>query len=102
MRKMRYTAGCAKHNPMITDFRVLLKDIADELPADNQARGFLLEAVDKLNGIYPLDPYHMEVMDEPAMLIRKAYELVEDDGLKAKLRFAVMVSEHRGQKSGTP
>jgi hypothetical protein len=85
-----------------TDFRLALKEIADELPAESQARGFVLDAIDKMNAIFPLDPNHLEVMEEPSVLIQKAYHLVEDVRLKAKLHFALMVTEHMLKKSGTP
>jgi len=81
------------------DIRLVLEEIVDELPAESQARAFLLEAIDKMNAIFPLDPYHMEVMAEPAALIRKAYDLVDDDELKSKLYFLVLVNEHQARQA---
>jgi len=81
---------------------LFLKETADELPVESQARDFLLEAIGKMKAIFPLDPYHMEVMKEPAGLIRKAYDLLEDVHLRAKLHFALKITEHMLQKSGTP
>ena len=56
----------------VKDGRIFLQEIADELPAESPARGFLLEAIREMNAIFPLDPYHMEVMAGPAALIRKS------------------------------
>ena len=79
---------------MATDARRFLKEIADELPAKGEARRLLLEAIQKLNEIFPLDPYHPEVMQEPAELIRKAYDLVNESKNKEKLRFFVLLTEY--------
>ena len=86
----------------VKDGRLFLQEIVDELPAESPARGFLLEAIEQMNAILPLDPYHMEVMAGPAALIRKAYESVDDVVLKGKLHFAMTITEHQArQKSGT-
>jgi len=79
---------------MATDARRFLKEIADELPAKGEARRLLLEAIQKLNEIFPLDPNHLEVMQEPAELIRKACDLLDESRNKEKLQFFVVLTEY--------
>ena len=78
---------------MATDARRFLKEIADELPT-GEAKRLLLEAIQKLNEIFPLDLNHLEVMQEPAELIRKACALLEESNHKEKLKFFVLLTDY--------
>ena len=80
------------------DIRLFLEEIADELPADSQARGLLLEAEDQMTAIFRSSD-NDAAMSGPYALIRQPYELIDDVGIKGQLHGLMLIIEHMIRQS---